>query len=93
MANSTPEEAAAGMEAWMAWAGRCGDSLVDLGLPLGDVTSVSAGGSSSAETSVAGFSILEADSRDAAVALLNGHPHLAWGGTIELHEGLPLPGM
>jgi hypothetical protein len=93
MASSTPEEAAAGMEAWMAWAGRCGDALVDLGLPLGDATSVSAGSSNAADTTIAGFSILQADSADAAAALLDGHPHLGWGGTIELHEALPLPGM
>ena len=31
MANATPEEGQAGMEAWNAWAGRAGSSLVDFG--------------------------------------------------------------
>jgi hypothetical protein len=30
MANATPEQAQAGMDAWMAWAGRAGNSIVDL---------------------------------------------------------------
>ncbi len=34
MASATPEQAKAGMEAWMAWAGKAGDAIVDLGAPL-----------------------------------------------------------
>ena len=34
MADATPEEMAAGMEPWMAWAEKCGEHLVDLGTPL-----------------------------------------------------------
>ena len=35
MANATPEQAKAGMDAWMAWAGKAGSAVVDLGAPLG----------------------------------------------------------
>jgi len=35
MANASPEQAQAGMEAWMAWAKEAGDAVVDLGMPLG----------------------------------------------------------
>ena len=31
MASVTKEEQAKGMEAWMVWARKCGDKLVDLG--------------------------------------------------------------
>ena len=34
MAEMTPEQARAGMELWMKWAGNAGSSLVDLGNPL-----------------------------------------------------------
>ena len=34
MAQSTPEQAQAGMDAWMAWAAQAGDVIVDLGMPL-----------------------------------------------------------
>jgi hypothetical protein len=35
MASATPEQMEAGMAAWMEWAQRNGDSVVDLGVPLG----------------------------------------------------------
>jgi|SRR5205809_3805749 len=34
MAETSPEEQAKGMEAWMQWAQRCGDKLVDLGVTI-----------------------------------------------------------
>lgn len=93
MANATPEQMQAGMEAWMTWAGRAGDALVDLGAPLGNGEQISGDGGSSAAGDVTGFSVLESDSRDAAAALLREHPHLHTpGGSIELLEFLPLPG-
>ena len=93
MANATPEQMQAGLDAWMAWAKEAGDAVVDLGAPLGDVRRV--GGGSASEGYVSGFSIIEADSGDAAVALLNDHPHLhtPGGNSIEVLEFLQLPGM
>lgn len=40
MANTTPEQAQAGMELWMQWAGKAGSSLVDLGAPLQSVATL-----------------------------------------------------
>jgi hypothetical protein len=40
MANATPEQAQAGMQAWQAWVESAGPAMVDLGAPLdgeGDV--------------------------------------------------------
>ena len=94
--NRTPEEQAKGMEAWMQWAQKCGDKLVDLGAPLMNGVEFSSNGRSTPSTkSVTGFSILQASSFDEAKSLLKGHPHLAWSpeSTIELHETMPIPGM
>ena len=33
MKNATPEQAKAGMDAWMSWAGRAGSGIVDMGSP------------------------------------------------------------
>jgi len=73
---------------------KCGDSLVDLGTPLGHGQKLSASGSSPGERNVIGYSILQAENMDEAKKLLEGHPHLAWaaGCDIEVHESLPLPG-
>ncbi len=88
MAQGSPEQAQAGMDAWMAWAQRAGDAVVDLGSPLG---LVEAGGD--AGDPIGGYSILQADSADALKAVLDGHPHSAMGGTIEILEFLSMPGM
>ena len=40
MAGATPEQMKAGMDAWMTWAGKAGDAVVDLGTPLGYSTHV-----------------------------------------------------
>src|SRR5262249_26528145 len=88
MAKASPEEAKAGMDAWMAWAGRAGEAVVDLGAPLDGAQHVGDGSGDPA-----GFSILQADSADDVVALLNEHPHLHGpGNSIDVHEFLPLPG-
>ena len=95
MAKATPEQAKAGMDAWMAWAGKAGPSIVDLGSPVGNAVTLAAGGKTSATTtSAGGYSLLQAESRDALAQLLAEHPHLMMpGATIEVHEVLALPGM
>ena len=87
MAQGTPEQAQAAMEAWGAWAARAGDAVLDLGSPLG---LVEAGGDEG--DPIGGYSILQADSSEALARVLDGHPHTASGGTIEILEVLAMPG-
>ena len=93
MANLSPEQAKAGMEAWMTWAGKAGSAIVDLGSPLGAVGSVGKAGPSG--WPIGGFSILEADSVDGVKKVLDDHPQLSMPGeaSIEILEFLPVPGM
>lgn len=91
MANTSPEQAHAGMEAWMAWASKAGDAIVDLGMPLRPCTHLGTG--DTAVGDAAGFSIMQGESLEAVTEVLAGHPHLGWGGTIDVLEFLPLPGM
>ena len=93
--QTTPEEQAKGMEAWMVWAKNCGDKLVDLGNPLMNGQKVKPDGKSeNSERQVCGYSILQAENMEEAKKLLIGHPHLAWDGAceIEVHESMPVPG-
>ncbi len=93
--ESTPEEMEAGMKAWMVWAEKCGNKLVDMGSPLGNGKTVSPGGITSASKSeIIGYSILQANNMEEAVSLLKEHPHLDWNAAceIEVHESLPMPG-
>jgi hypothetical protein len=88
MAQNTPEQAQAGMDAWTAWAARAGDAVVDLGTPTEVVDS---GGDSG--DPIGGYSIMQAESHEALSEVLEGHPHKEMGGTIETLECLQIPGM
>ena len=88
LAQSTPEQAQAGMDAWTAWAEQAGDAVVDLGTP---VEVVETGGDSG--DPIGGYSILQAESNEALGKVLEDHPHKAMGGTIETLECLRMPGL
>jgi hypothetical protein len=94
MANATPEETKAGMDAWMAWAQKNGESLVDFGLPLGSSMHIEAGSASPGSSQASGYSIVQTESLDSAAKMLEDHPHLqTQGGSIDVLECLPMPGM
>ncbi|HXJ62288.1 MAG TPA: hypothetical protein VNN79_00905 [Actinomycetota bacterium] len=94
MANASPEEAKAGMDAWMAWAQQARDAVLDLGVPLEARTHLEPGSTSDSASQASGYSILQADSVDAATSLLAEHPHLTVpGNTIDVLELLSMPGM
>ena len=89
LANTTPEQQEAGMEAWRAWANKVGYALVDLGAPLGHTAHVGPGVASS--DGLTGYSILEAGSTEEVESILFGHPHLAMpGASIEVLEIIPI---
>ena len=93
MHDVSPEDMKKGMEPWMAWAKKCGSSLVDMGTPLGGGQKLTESGSSPSDKNVVGYSILQAEDMEGSKALLEGHPHLGWTGgcEIEVHESMPLP--
>jgi len=77
-------------QAWMSWFGQIGDALVDGGNPTtpqaktihsnGTVTDGAVGAMAS------GYSVIKADSLDAAVALAKGCPVLQGGAQISVLE-------
>ncbi len=84
----SPEEGAKQMAKWKAWLGGLGDAVVNPGTPLGKPKTVSSGGVSDDGGSdpLLGFSILKADSMDAALEMAKACPTLEIGGTIEVAE-------
>ena len=84
----TDAEREAAMAAWGAWFGGLGDAIVDPGNPFGPSTSVGAGGAAGAELS--GYSVIKADSIDAAAGLVDGCPVLAHGGSVDVYETIPV---
>ena len=98
MASAKPAQVKAIMAAWDTWMRKNGKAIVDIGAPLGEakrlgkkVTKaavVAAGGN------VGGYSILQAKSLAAATKALDKHPHfMTPGGSIEVSELMPIPGM
>ena len=94
MKTSTPEQQKAGMDAWMAWSKSAAASIVEMGAPLGKSLRVTKSGSSPTTNDLGGFSILQAESKEALVETLKGHPHFMMpDGSIEIVELMPIPGM
>jgi hypothetical protein len=95
MKNSTPEQQKRGMEAWMKWMGDHKASLVDGGAPLGKTKRVDSKGASDTKNDVGGYSVIQADSADAATKIFGkDHPHLQMPGTwVEIIEIMQIPGM
>ena len=84
---ATPEEGAKIMQAWTDWFGTLGGALVDGGNPASATKTIAADGSVSDDPSgPSGYSILKADSLDAAVALAKGCPVLQGGASIQVVE-------
>ncbi len=83
----SPEEGAKDMAKWKAWIGGLGDAVVNPGTPLGKSKIVSSGGVSDdgGSNSLTGFSIVKADSMDAALEMAKECPFLDIG-TLEVAE-------
>jgi hypothetical protein len=79
-------------EAWGAWLGGLGNSVVDTGNPFGDSRSLESDGSVSngASAGLTGYSILSASDIEGAVALARDCPIFDAGGSIELYEVMPV---
>jgi hypothetical protein len=73
--------------AFLTWVAQSGDALVDPGAPLLMVTQV-ADGDATEPVQIGGYSIVQADSLDAVVALLKTHPYVARGGTLQVNQVL-----
>lgn len=83
----SPEEGARQMARWKAWIGALGNAAVNPGTPLGASRFVSAAGVSddSGQSSLSGFSIVEADSMETALEIARDCPYVDIG-TIEVAE-------
>lgn len=90
--GSMPESPEAGqkaMQAWTDWFERLGDALVDGGNPVSEVRTIANNGTVSVGgiNPSSGYSVIKADSLDAAVALAKGCPLLnGGGGSVEVAE-------
>jgi leucyl aminopeptidase (aminopeptidase T) len=83
-----------GVRAWHAWVERNRPSIVEMGAPLGRTKRVSSAGISDIRNDMTAYTVVQAESHEAAARLFEGHPHFTIfpGDAIEVMECLPIPG-
>ena len=80
---------AAVMAEWGKWYEKLGAAIVDGGNPFGASKAVTSSGVSDGPISsppATGYTIITADSLDAAVAKVSSHPHIKFGGQFSVFE-------
>jgi hypothetical protein len=98
-ANMTPEELQQNMQKWSAWIGEgfqkgwlldAGDALTEQGRVVNSKKVVTDGPFVESKEVIGGYSVVKADSIDAAAELAKGCPGLLTGGRVEVR---PLAGL
>ncbi len=84
----------AGIAAWKKWVEDNARAIKDPGSPLGKTKRVTASGVTDIRNNLAAWTVVEAESHDAAARIFLNHPHFTIfpGDGIEIMECLPLPG-
>ncbi|MCP4319237.1 MAG: hypothetical protein GY789_25415 [Hyphomicrobiales bacterium] len=90
-APESPEEGAKVMAAWTAWFETISASIVDPGNPVGMSKTVTAGGvaDNGGANPLSGYTLVNADSIDAAIELAKGCPILE-DGSVEVAETMEM---
>jgi hypothetical protein len=84
----------AGMAAWHAWVEKHRAAIVEMGGPLGKTKKVSLDGTHDTSNQMGAFTVVRADSHEAAAKLFVNHPHFAIfpGDSVEIMPVMPIPG-
>ncbi|MEX0345819.1 MAG: YciI family protein [Rhizobiaceae bacterium] len=87
----TPEEGQQVMAAWQAWFAGLGNAVIDGGNPAGMSKTVTSGGveDGGGANPISGYSLVEADSIDAACEMAKGCPILDHG-SVEVAEAMDM---
>ena len=90
---SNPEEANKHFAKYIEWLTSLGDSVVIPTIPLKDTSTVSPDGAiqEGGSSAMSGFSIIKAESMEAALAIAKDCPFLEIGGSLEVSEMMEMP--
>jgi len=91
---SSPEEGQQHFARYMDWLSALGDAAISPANPLKDTCTMNPDGSvtSGGTTTMSGYTIVEADSMEAALSMAKTCPFLELGGSLEVSELLEMPG-
>ena len=84
----------AGMVAWMAWVEGNQSAVVSIGGPLGKTKKVSPSGITDTSNEMSAYTVVRAESHEAAARLFDQHPHFSIfpGDAVEIMPIVPIPG-
>ena len=82
-----------GMAAWKAWVEKHHGAIVGMGGPLGKTKKVTPGGIADVSNEMGAYTVVRADSHEAAAKLFENHPHFAIfpGESVEIMPVLSIP--
>jgi hypothetical protein len=83
-----------GIAAWKSWVEKHQAAIVAMGGPLGKTKKVSQSGIEDVGNDMSAFTVVTAESHEAAAKIFENHPHFAHfpGESIEVMPVLPIPG-
>lgn len=93
--SEDPEVMQQVMAEWGAWYEKMGPAIVDGGAPFGDAKNVTDAGSADGplgDTPATGYTVIAADTLDAAAAACVGHPHIKYGGQVQVFTCIDMGG-
>ncbi len=90
---SSPEEAEKHFSKYMEWLSSLGDAVAIPTIPFKDTNTVSPDGTTSegGSSAMSGFSIINAESMEAALMIAQSCPFLEIGGSLEVSEMMETP--
>ena len=82
-----------GVKSWHAWVEKNKASIVGMGGPLGKTKRISKAGIEDVRNNMGAYTVVQAESQEAAAKLFVGHPHFTIfpGDGVEVMEVLPIP--
>jgi hypothetical protein len=83
-----------GIPAWRAWVEKHQAAIVSMGGPLGKTKRVTQRGVEDISNNLAAFTVVRAESHEAAAKMFENHPHFAIfpGDGVEIMPVMPIPG-
>ena len=94
MASTSAEDRKKSMGEWEVWMKKNMASFVDSGAPVGKTKQTTKAGVADIKNDIGGYSIVQAESHEAAATLFANSPNLTMpGATVEVMEIMPMPGM
>jgi hypothetical protein len=90
--ETDPKKAEKSMATWLKWYKDLGKAVIDIGAPTQPGKIIGSSGIKTlGQNPVTGYSILQAENLDAAVALSKNCPIIANGGQVAVYTLMPMP--